>query len=241
MSRRLHELSPGRTVPKRSNKHHRRSAARPPTSAARHVAWAALLWAVAAPLSAQTLAAGASAAAPAPCRSARAVYDTSCPNYTGFAHPLETGLAPSAESGTGLRAAAPGLGAADSSANAPRLKLGPVLDRGLASWYGDRHHGARTASGEAFSKHALTAAHKTLPFGTRVLVRSLSTGREVVVRITDRGPRARNRVIDLSKAAAEALGIVARGHDTVVVHALAPSAEDEPVATTVMPAAGDGF
>jgi rare lipoprotein A len=79
--------------------------------------------------------------------------------------------------------------------------------RGLASWYGHRFHGRLTASGARFDMHALTAAHPTLPFNTRVLVRNLITDRSVEVRITDRGPHLRQRVIDLSQAAARAIGL----------------------------------
>jgi rare lipoprotein A len=88
---------------------------------------------------------------------------------------------------------------------------GEVIERGRATWYGPKFHGKRTASGERFDMHALTAAHKTLPFGTMVRVRSLRNGREVVVRINDRGPFAKGRVIDLSQAAMKALGLRARG------------------------------
>lgn len=84
------------------------------------------------------------------------------------------------------------------------------LERGHASWYGGQFHGRRTASGENYDKYALTAAHKTLPFGTIVRVRSQS-GREVDVRINDRGPFAPGRVIDVSQAAAEALGLMGSG------------------------------
>ena len=86
------------------------------------------------------------------------------------------------------------------------------LERGNASWYGSRFHGRFTASGGRYDMHALTAAHKTLPFGTVVRVRSvLDPEREVDVRINDRGPFAPGRVIDLSKAAAEVLGLLALG------------------------------
>jgi rare lipoprotein A len=81
--------------------------------------------------------------------------------------------------------------------------------RGLASWYGKAFHGKRTANGERFDMHALTAAHRTLPLGTLVRV---SRGRQsVVVRVNDRGPYHGNRVLDLSMAAAERLGIVSQG------------------------------
>jgi rare lipoprotein A len=82
---------------------------------------------------------------------------------------------------------------------------------GTASYYGKAHHGKRTASGERFNQNALTAAHRTLPFGTRVRVTNLDNGRSVVVRINDRGPFGRGRIIDLSKAAAEQLNMLRTG------------------------------
>lgn len=78
---------------------------------------------------------------------------------------------------------------------------------GIASWYGGHWHGRETASGETFDKEELTAAHRTLPFGSYVRVRNLRNQREVVVRITDRGPFRRGRIIDLSEEAARRLGI----------------------------------
>jgi len=84
-------------------------------------------------------------------------------------------------------------------------------ETGQASWYGKARHGRRTASGEHFDMHALTAAHRTLPFGTIVRVTDLRSGRSVNVRINDRGPFRRGRVIDLSYEAARKLGILTRG------------------------------
>ena len=78
---------------------------------------------------------------------------------------------------------------------------------GIASWYGPGFHGRRTASGERFNTNALTAAHRTLPFGAKVRVVNQRTGRSVVVRINDRGPYAHGRVIDLSRAAAQTIGL----------------------------------
>ncbi|MDB5752861.1 MAG: rare lipoprotein precursor [Ramlibacter sp.] len=79
---------------------------------------------------------------------------------------------------------------------------------GEASWYGPGFHGRRTASGERFDKQALTAAHRSLPFGTRVRVEDTQTGRTVEVRINDRGPHVhRSRIIDLSEAAGQILGL----------------------------------
>ncbi len=91
----------------------------------------------------------------------------------------------------------------------------PAGDRhevqGLASWYGEPFHGRQTASGETYNMHQKTAAHKTLPFGTRVRVEEVGTGRSVVVRINDRGPFVDGRVIDLSYQAASNLGMVNDG------------------------------
>lgn len=102
----------------------------------------------------------------------------------------------------------------------PTLLNGEVpreFQRGTASWYGPRFNGRRTASGERFDMHELTAAHRTLPFGTLVRVHSLVNGRDVDVRITDRGPYAGNRIIDLSRAAAEELGMLGLGFKEVVL------------------------
>ena len=94
------------------------------------------------------------------------------------------------------------------AAPAPGIELAPEADEvGLASWYGAKFHKRRTASGELFDMKALTAAHPTLPFGSRVCVRSQATGRTVVVRINDRGPFSRGRVIDISHAAARQIGM----------------------------------
>jgi rare lipoprotein A len=81
-------------------------------------------------------------------------------------------------------------------------------ESGIASWYGPRFQGKLTANGERFNTHELTAAHKTLPFGTRVRVKSQVNGKEVIVRINDRGPFIPGRIIDLSHAAAQAIGLV---------------------------------
>lgn len=96
----------------------------------------------------------------------------------------------------------------------PDFALVPSRDsdqQGLASWYGPGLHGRLTASGERFDKEELTAAHRSFAFGSRVCVRSAATGKTVVVRINDRGPFAPGRVIDLSQAAAQELGMVGLG------------------------------
>ncbi len=88
---------------------------------------------------------------------------------------------------------------------------------GHASWYGPGFQGKKTANGERFNMHAMTAAHKTLPFGTKVEVTAVKTGKKVVVRINDRGPFIKGRVIDLSKKAAKKLGILKSGHGKVKI------------------------
>ncbi|WP_084671260.1 septal ring lytic transglycosylase RlpA family protein [Modicisalibacter ilicicola] len=94
------------------------------------------------------------------------------------------------------------------------------VDEGQASYYSDAYQGKRTASGERYDRSAMTAAHPSLPFGTRVEVINLDNGREVVVRINDRGPFVRGRIIDLSYRAAEQLGMIRSGTAPVRVRAV---------------------
>lgn len=93
-----------------------------------------------------------------------------------------------------------------------------VYQRGGASWYGIGFHMRKTANGERFDMSSMTAAHRTLPFNTVVCVRSLVNGREALVRINDRGPFSSGRIIDLSRAAAEALDMVSTGIKQVALH-----------------------
>ena len=88
---------------------------------------------------------------------------------------------------------------------------GSFIAEGNASFYGGKFHGRKTASGAIFNKHAMTAAHRNLPFGTRVRVTHVHNGRSVVVTINDRGPFIKSRIIDVSRAAAEQLGMVQQG------------------------------
>jgi len=94
-------------------------------------------------------------------------------------------------------------------------------EKGIASWYGKGFHGRKTSNGETYNMYSMTAAHKVLPMNTMLLVRNLENGRETVVRINDRGPFIRGRVIDLSYTAAHRLGIVANGTAKVEITALA--------------------
>jgi rare lipoprotein A len=111
-------------------------------------------------------------------------------------------------------------------ATLPNGAYGHYEDTGLASWYGEELSGNRTASGEMFDASAITAAHRTLPLGSFVEVTSLDTGRSVLVRITDRGPGRRDRIIDLSRGAARLLGTDRRPVARVRVRAVTPSAQD---------------
>jgi rare lipoprotein A len=104
---------------------------------------------------------------------------------------------------------------------------------GLASWYGPRFHGRRTANGEVYNQHALTAAHKTLPLGSRAVVTNLNTGQSIEVRINDRGPFIKGRVIDLSQAAARLVGVIGPGVAPVKVEVVSP--EGQTIAQDVIP------
>jgi rare lipoprotein A len=106
----------------------------------------------------------------------------------------------------------------------PRAERRPAgsAEVGVASFYGHRFHGRLTASGARYDMHALTCAHPSAPFGTRLRVTELETGRAVVVTVNDRGPFARGRIVDLSLAAARALGLVERGVARVRVERAPP-------------------
>ncbi|MGQ0428663.1 MAG: septal ring lytic transglycosylase RlpA family protein [Gammaproteobacteria bacterium] len=111
------------------------------------------------------------------------------------------------------------------------------VERGVASWYGPDFHGRRTATGETYDMHAMTGAHPTLPLPTWVRVTNLENGRSVDLRLNDRGPFAKNRIIDLSRAAAEKLGMIGSGTALVEVQSLAGGAPPAPAAAPPAPAA----
>jgi rare lipoprotein A len=122
--------------------------------------------------------------------------------------------------GCSSRGEAPSLVSAPlPSAEAPPPKPAP-RQIGRASWYGPYHHGRKTANGEIYDMNALTAAHRTLPLGTRVRVTNLQNGRTVVVRLNDRGPYIDGRIIDLSRKAAQVLGMVEKGLAEVSIEVL---------------------
>jgi rare lipoprotein A len=108
-------------------------------------------------------------------------------------------------------------------ASVPAPSQPALMETGLASWYGAKHHGKLTASGEVFNQERFTAAHPTLPWGTKVKVINLDNGKSVDVRINDRGPFKKGRIIDVSRAAARALGMVQQGIATVRIEWLSDS------------------
>lgn len=108
----------------------------------------------------------------------------------------------------------------------PQTERGTYTEEGLASWYGRRFHGKKTASGELYDMYAMTAAHPTLPIPSYARVTALNSGKSVVVRINDRGPFHGKRVIDLSYTAAHKLGYIATGSTRVRVESLDPAAYD---------------
>lgn len=110
------------------------------------------------------------------------------------------------------------------------------VEQGIASWYGPDFHGGRTATGETYDMHAMTGAHPTLPLPAWVRVTNLQNGRSVVVRLNDRGPFARNRIIDLSRAAAQELDMIRDGTAMVEVRSLAGGAA--PAAAPPAPVGG---
>ncbi|MGL5255096.1 MAG: septal ring lytic transglycosylase RlpA family protein [Brevinema sp.] len=118
----------------------------------------------------------------------------------------------------------------------------PKFIYGVASWYGEQFEGKPTASGEVFSMNSLTAAHKTLPFGTRLEIENLGNGKKVEVRINDRGPFAENRILDLSKQAAEILDFVSEGKTFVKATVLElgdPLKKPMPAASSMIPQRSD--
>jgi rare lipoprotein A len=111
----------------------------------------------------------------------------------------------------------------------PMTALAAFTETGFASWYGKQFHGRKTSTGEVFDMMAMTAAHPTLPLPSYVRVTNLSNGRQVVVRVNDRGPFLQNRIIDLSYAAAHKLGYVGAGHTRVRIELILPAEFQDPV------------
>ena len=117
----------------------------------------------------------------------------------------------------------------------PATALRPYKERGIASWYGKKFHGQKTSNGETYDMFAMTAAHPTLPLPSYARVTNVGTGRSVVVRVNDRGPFLHGRIIDLSYAAADRIGVAAKGSGEVVVEAIIPGATGAAVAAAPLP------
>jgi rare lipoprotein A len=117
----------------------------------------------------------------------------------------------------------------------PATSLRPYRERGVASWYGKKFHGEKTSTGETYDMYAMTAAHPTLPLPSYARVTNVATGKSVVVRVNDRGPFLHNRVIDLSYAAADRIGIAQKGSGEVDVEAILPMSSLTVVASAPLP------
>lgn len=122
----------------------------------------------------------------------------------------------------------------------PLLDHEGFVQRGIASWYGPDFHGKKTSNGEIYDMHAMTAAHKTLPLGVFVKVENRDTGATAIVRVNDRGPFVRGRIIDLSYAAAKRLGVIEHGTVAVRIEALGYRSIGEDGRETYAPADYDG-
>jgi rare lipoprotein A len=120
----------------------------------------------------------------------------------------------------GGESSAQGASSASTQSESAAAASGSHRLQGEATWYGRRHHGRTTASGEPFDMYDFTAAHRTLPFGTVVRVVRDDTRQSVVVRINDRGPYGEGRIIDLSRAAAEEIELIGPGHLPVTLEIL---------------------
>ncbi|MEO8847374.1 MAG: septal ring lytic transglycosylase RlpA family protein [Casimicrobiaceae bacterium] len=118
----------------------------------------------------------------------------------------------------------------------PATELKPYRERGVASWYGRKFHGQKTALGETYDMYAMTAAHPTLPLPSYARVTNLASGKSVVVRVNDRGPFLHDRIIDLSYAAAQRIGVAQQGSGEVIVEAVLPG---DAVLAAPLPPVGD--
>ena len=115
----------------------------------------------------------------------------------------------------------------------PLTKVSSFSQSGNASWYGGKFHGRKTASGERYNMHAMTAAHRTLPIPSYAKVTNTRNGKSVIVRVNDRGPFHGNRVMDLSKAAAQKLGFINQGTAHVKIEQIVPGVKTQPAAKEI--------
>jgi rare lipoprotein A len=118
----------------------------------------------------------------------------------------------------------------------PYTTLKPFRQRGIASWYGKKYHGRKTSSGEPYDMFAMTAAHTVLPLPSYLRVTNPANGRQVVVRVNDRGPFHKDRIVDLSYTAAHKLGLIGRGSGEVEIEQIIPGENDAPPLVAQKPA-----
>lgn len=126
-------------------------------------------------------------------------------------------------------------GVSNRAADFSKSENARAIENGISSWYGPNFHGKLTANGEVYDMNAVSAAHRTLPFGTILLVENLDNGRTVQVRINDRGPYAKDRIIDLSKAAAEQLDMIGPGTARVRLYLLEGDIENSKITDIKVP------
>ena len=122
----------------------------------------------------------------------------------------------------------------------PFTALKPFRQRGIATWYGKKYHGRKTSSGETYDMFAMTAAHTLLPLPSYIRVTNVANGRQVIVRVNDRGPFHKDRIVDLSYTAAHKLGLIGRGMGEVEIEQIIPGENDAPppaIVTASAPAA----
>ena len=113
------------------------------------------------------------------------------------------------------------------------------VERGIASWYGSKFHGRKTSNGETYDMYAMSAAHKKLPIPTYLEVTNLENGRQVIVRVNDRGPFHENRIVDLSYAAASRIGMLGKGTALVEIRAIDPAEPSRPASNVRVASTGE--
>lgn len=186
---------------------------------------------------------GPEAAPPGPAAPAAPVVPVAPDGPAGAAPAAPVQLVPQHHAEPALRllpGRSPGERSGPPALRAPQPDEPVLLASGVASWYADSLHGRRTANGERYDREEFTAAHRSLPFGARLCVRSLVNGRTVMVRVNDRGPFTPGRIIDLSRAAAEELGMVGLGVKSVELWRLG-SDDDSCPESLAQPAEGSGL
>ena len=168
-------------------------------------------WTITAALLSAALGCGTISDTPHRSLSTSAVLPAESPSDNSPVDEPQTDIPPLESSSAPIILRSPETQEASPPATLPTPAPSTIIETGLASWYGAKHHGKRTASGEIFDQKKFTAAHRTLPWGSIVKVTNLDNGKSVEVRINDRGPFTKGRIIDLSRAAARAVDMLESG------------------------------